>query len=281
LELLKILQDWTGFHQGPFGSSPMISSPRALQRGPLVKPWEILFTLKLGFWRRGSSLAERPSICYKSRMLRNTLFILLSVSLSFVAQAAPNKTLKAFGKNYRSAKLVEMAVDKTVKSELLGKETKYSGKIFMANGKFRGENTTPEETLLVFDGTTIWSVQTPPKEFGGPVQVGKGKVDKKTRSQLLISTLLGEDLEKSFKVLKEEKVGADSKIEIEPKGDGLTVKTLSLLIDTKKSELKELSYKDDIGNLTTISFSKIQFKQKANNKLFKYQPPKDAQVTNL
>jgi outer membrane lipoprotein carrier protein len=214
-------------------------------------------------------------------MLRNTLFILLSVTLSFVAQAAPNKTLKAFGKNYRSAKLVEMAVDKTVKSELLGKETKYSGKIFMANGKFRWENTTPEETLLVFDGTTIWSVQTPPKEFGGPVQVGKGKVDKKTRSQLLISTLLGEDLEKSFKVLKEEKVGADSKIEIEPKGDGLTVKTLSLLIDTKKSELKELSYKDDIGNLTTISFSKIQFKQKANNKLFKYQPPKDAQVTNL
>jgi outer membrane lipoprotein carrier protein len=174
-----------------------------------------------------------------------------------------------------------MAVDKTVKSELLGKETKYSGKIFMANGKFRWENTTPEETLLVFDGTTIWSVQTPPKEFGGPVQVGKGKVDKKTKSQLLISTLLGEDLEKSFKVLKEEKVGSDAKIEIEPKGDGLTVKKLSLLIDTKKSELKELSYKDDIGNLTTISFSNIQFKQKANNKLFKYQPPKDAQVTNL
>ena len=224
---------------------------------------------------------ERPTICYKSRMLRNTLLILVSFVLSFAAQAAPNKTLKAFGKNYRSAKLVEMAVEKTVKSELLGKETKHVGKIFLANGKFRWENTTPEETLLVFDGTTIWSVQTPPKEFGGPVQVAKGKVDKKTKSQLLISTLLGEDLEKNFKVLKEEKVGSDSKIEIAPKGDGLTVKTLTLLIDTKKSELKELSYKDDIGNLTTLVFSNLKFKSKGDKSLFKFKPPKGAQVTDL
>ncbi|MFS4458863.1 LolA family protein [Bdellovibrio sp. HCB2-146] len=211
-------------------------------------------------------------------MLRNITLLLLSVSFALVAHAAPNKTLKALSKHYRSAKLVEMKVEKTLKSELLGKETRHSGKIFLANGKFRWENTVPEETLLVFDGSTIWSVQVPPKEFGGEPQVAKGKVDKKTKSQILIASLLGEDLEKNFKVVKDDKNG---NIEVAPKGNDLTVKSLNLSIDTKKSELKELSYKDDIGNLTTIKFSDIQFKSKANNKLFQYQPPKGAQVSEL
>lgn len=171
-----------------------------------------------------------------------------------------------------------MKVEKSLKSELLGKETRHSGKIFLANGKFRWENTVPEETLLVFDGKTIWSIQTPPKEFGGEPQIARGKVDKKTKSQILIASLLGEDLEKSFKVVKDDKSG---NIEVAPKGNDLTVKSLNLVIDTKKSELKEVSYKDEIGNVTTLKFSDIQFKSKANNKLFQYTPPKGVPVTDL
>ncbi|UXR65805.1 outer membrane lipoprotein carrier protein LolA [Bdellovibrio bacteriovorus] len=217
-------------------------------------------------------------------MVRNSLALLFTVLFSWISVAATagNGTLQKVGKKYRASKLVEMSVEKIVKSELLGKETKYEGKIYLANGKFRWENTTPEQTLLVFDGSTIWSVQTPPKEFGGPVQVAKGKVDKKTRSHILISSLLGEDLAKTFKIVSEKKDGDLIHLDVEPvQGGDLTVKSMKLVVKTKDNTLRSVSYLDDIGNQTTMNFSKIEFLKKENKKLFKYQPPKDAQVTDL
>lgn len=205
----------------------------------------------------------------------------MSFSVGLMAAVAGNGTLQKVTKKYRASKLVEMSVEKSVKSELLGKETKYNGKIYLANGKFRWENTTPEKTLLVFDGTTIWSEQTPPKEFGGPIQVAKGKVDKKTRSHILISALVGADLEKNFKIVKEEKVGDLVKLDVTPIYDDLTVKSLQVILDPTENTMKEISYKDDIGNLTTMSFSNVKFQKKEKNNLFKYQPPKGAQVTDL
>lgn len=216
-------------------------------------------------------------------MLKKLPILIVSLLISAVSMAAPTlgSSLNKVTSKYRSAKLVEMSVEKIVKSELLGKETKYLGKIFLAKGKFRWENSTPEETLLVFDGSTIWSVQTPPKELGGSVQVAKGKVDKKTKSNILISSLLGEELTKNFKVLKEGQEGGLSTFEVKALQDDLTVKTLKLSVNTKAGELKEIAYTDDIGNLTTMKFSNIQFKKKENSKLFKYQPPKGAQVSDL
>ena len=203
--------------------------------------------------------------------------------MAATAQAKPSLALKQVTQKYRSAKMVEMTVNKVIKSELLGREIPYDGKIFLASGKFRWENKTPDETLLVFDGSTIWSVQMPPKEFGGSVQIMKGKVDKKTKSQILISTLLGkEPVEKNFKVLKEEKKSDGIVLlEVEPTGSDLTIKKLNLVLDTKKKELKEVSYVDDVGNATSLKFSNIEFLKKEDKSLFKYVPPKGAQVSNL
>ncbi|WP_415061748.1 LolA family protein [Bdellovibrio sp.] len=209
------------------------------------------------------------------------LFFVVVFSMGTHAATAEMSALQKVAKKYRASKLVEMSVEKSVKSELLGKETKYSGKIYLGNGKFRWENTTPEKTLLVFDGTTIWSEQTPPKEFGGPVQVAKGKVDKKNRSHVLISSLLGADLSKNFKVVNERTVGGLLKLDVEPLYDDLSVKSLSVVLDPDANTMKEISYKDDIGNLTTMIFSDVKFLKKEKKSLFKYQPPKGAQVTDL
>lgn len=210
-----------------------------------------------------------------------SLALTFLISFGAMASVTGNGALSKVAKKYRTSKLVEMSVEKTVKSDLLGKETKYDGKIYLANGKFRWENTTPEESLLVYDGKTIWSVQIPPKEFGGSVQVAKGKVDKKNRSHILISSLLGEDVSKNFKVLKEERQGELINLEVKPLNDGLTVKTLMMTVKAKDNTLQTISYLDDIGNLTTMKFSDVKFLKKENKKLFKYQPPKDAQVTDL
>lgn len=195
--------------------------------------------------------------------------------------AATGAALQDVSQKYRDTKLVEMNVEKFVKSEFLGKETKYVGKIYLTKGKFRWENTTPEKTLLVFDGAVIWSEQTPPKELGGSIQVGRGKVNKKTGSHILISSLMGAELGKNFKAVKEEKEGDLLKLDLVPLKEDLTVKSLQVVIDPKDNTLKEISYKDDIGNLTTLSFSGIKFLKKEKKNLFKYQPPKGAQVTDL
>lgn len=242
--------------------------------------------MRRGCSAAGASLAERPPICYKAGMIKNTFAMLFVLTWALNGVTAPkptksNETLRKLSDNYRSAKLVDMAVEKTVKLELQGRETKYQGHIYLANGKFRWENSSPEETLLVFDGTTIWSVQYPPKEFGGAPQVARGLVDKKTKSQILISSLLGDDLQKNFKVVRELKDGVSAKLEVAPEGSELQIQKLELVIDTSKNQLNELSYRDDLGNLITMKFSKINFLKKSDNSKFKYQPPKGAQVTNL
>lgn len=201
--------------------------------------------------------------------------------LSTDLYAVTSGSLQNVSAKYRESKLVEMNVEKIVKSELLGKETKYLGKIFLAKDKFRWENTTPEKSLLVFDGSMIWSEQSPPAELGGPVQVAKGKVDKKTSSHILISSVLGGDLSKNFKVVKETKDGDLLKLELDPIRKDLNINSLQVTINTNDKVLKSLSYADDIGNLTTMNFSNVQFLKKEKKNLFKYQPPKGAQVTDL
>lgn len=217
-------------------------------------------------------------------MLKAFKILFFSLFLSFSAMAATGNgaaTLQKITKKYRNTKLVEMSVEKVIKSELLGKETKHEGKIFLGAGKFRWENTTPEKSLLVYDGKTIWSEQTPPPEFGGPVQVARGKVDKKTKSHILLSTLVGTDVKKNFKVLKEKVDGDVMTLDVQPLQDDLTIKEMSMKLDTKENTLSQISYKDDIGNVTTLNFSNVNFLKSEQKNLFKYQPPKDAQVTDL
>lgn len=194
---------------------------------------------------------------------------------------AATTQLQALSEKYRDSRLVEMNVEKSVKSELLGKETKYLGKIFLAKGKFRWENTTPEKSLLVFDGSTIWNEQVPPAELGGQVQVAKGKVDKKTSTHILISSLLGADLTKNFKIEKESHEGDLVKLDLSPLKNDLNVKMLKAVFNSKEKVLRSISYTDDIGNLTTMSFSDVHFLKKEKKNLFKYQPPKGAPVTDL
>lgn len=183
---------------------------------------------------------------------------------------------------YQKARLVSMKVAKTVKSELLGRETIHRGQIQLANGKFRWENHDPERTILLFDGQQLINVQYPPKEFKGPVQVAKSKVDVKTRKQILVSALLSPGSAKSrFKVLKGKNVGRMIDYELSPAGDDLQIKNLVVRIEPKKKRIQQISYTDDVGNFTKMDFSDIKFLSRVDASIFKFTIPKDAQVINL
>lgn len=185
-------------------------------------------------------------------------------------------------KKYRSAKMVKISTSKKVTSELLGKTTNYEGTMYLSQGKFRWENQTPEQNLLLFDGTTIWNVQYPPKDLGGPAQVAKAKLNKNTKSQILITTLLGtQPIDKNFRIVSESSLKDLTTLELKPVAGDLRVKDLTLEVDSKAKLIKKISYKDDVNNLTVIDLNKTDFTVKENKDLFKFKIPKDAQVTNI
>lgn len=222
-------------------------------------------------------------------------FLLLILPSLFVSSYAVSQTklkekkapsailvLKDVSKRYRNSKLVKIKTEKKVTSELLGKATTYQGFIYLAQGSFRWENETPEKSLLIYDGETIWNVQHPPKDLGGQIQVAIAKIGKNTKSQILISTLIGkESIDKNFKIIREKQEDHFLFIELEPLSGDLRVKDLTLKIDLKIQKIKKISYKDDVDNLIEIDLVNTEFIPKENKELFKYKIPKDAQVTNL
>lgn len=220
--------------------------------------------------------------------MRKFAFILLLVLASSAGLAkkpttGPDLTiLKQATAKYRSAKLVQMNVEKIVKSELTNKESIYKGKIYLSSGLFRLVHTEPEKSLLVYDGSTVWNEQPPSPDFPGPVQVTKTKMAGKDKSQTLFATLLTKDpVTKNFKIISAKKEDGKSIYEAEPLTSDLAVKTLTVKIDSKSKQVSEISYKDDLGNLTVMKFSDPQFKNSLDKKLFTYKPPKGAQVTEI
>lgn len=213
-------------------------------------------------------------------MMKFILPFFLSIALYAHPPQAAVSSLDEVVSKYRNSKIVSMDVVKTVKSKVLSKETKFVGKIYLSKTKFRWDTETPEKTQIIFDGKTVWNVQHPAVELPGPIQVVKSKVDKNTKKQILLVTLLGtSEVKKNFKVLKTE-VQKDEKIFfLEPKDSELQVKDLVIHIANKR--ISAVSYKDDIGNQTAMDFKNIEFGKKQKSKLFNYTPPKDAQVITL
>jgi outer membrane lipoprotein-sorting protein len=186
-------------------------------------------------------------------------------------------------KTFQQAKLAVLKVEKKVSYELLGTEKIHKGMVFLSKGRMRWETQTPERELIIFDGKTFWNVQFPSEDFPGPVQVSKstlskGKNEKNSAYQVISKILSGEKL--------------DSEIEIQRK---VEKKETIYLIKSNSSEfqlkdfkvvfadqrLVSMSYLDEVENKTKISFLDIEFKKKADAKLFQFKPPKDAKVTEL
>lgn len=209
------------------------------------------------------------------------LLALLMPIFSFAKSGFSPQLLSVVDK-YNASNLVTMKVSKTVKSELLDKETEYLGTISLSKEKFRLDTDTPDKAMVLFDGKTMWNIQYPPKEFGGNPQVLKSKLGKKNHSQILLSALLNKaSLKKNFKVTQESSTKSDLVITVVPLTNDLTVKDVELTVDTKYKIIRLISYNDDVGNQTTMTFSEVKFPSVIPKNLFKAQIPKDAQVTEL
>lgn len=173
-----------------------------------------------------------------------------------------------------------MDLQKTVISSLLGKEKVYEGKVDIGGPLFRLENIKPDQSLIVFDGKNLWSVQFAPG--GGSQQVARAKIDKKNQSQILVATLLSnKPIQDQVSVESSSVTDELVRYQTQPKNASWGIQDLNFTINRKTLVVTEIEYKDDLGNETKMVFSNVKFQKKIEKSVFKYSPPKGAQVIDL
>lgn len=187
---------------------------------------------------------------------------------------------------YREAKLVEIKVEKSIKSEWKTKDQVFTGQMFYSRGKFRWENDLPEKNWTIYNGKTLWNVQFASPDFPGKNKVTKSTLTKKNRGQILLMSLLDiKDLSEKFKVQKDEpKIDHEVKtvtLNLEPIEKDPSVSKLQLVLNLTAGTIQKLSFQDDIGNFTVVVFKEIQFQKEKKNKLFDYVSTKNDEVTEI
>lgn len=187
---------------------------------------------------------------------------------------------------YRESKLVDIRVEKTIKSEWKTKDQIFLGKMFYSKGKFRWENETPEKNWTIYNGKILWNIQFASPDFPGKNKVTKSILTKKNRGQILLMSLLDiHDLSEKFKVQKDEPSTEKEikllKVKLEPLEKDPSVSKLQLVLNLTAGTIQEVSFQDDIGNLTLVYFNATEFRNEKNNKLFDYLPTKNDEVTDL
>lgn len=193
------------------------------------------------------------------------------------------KTLEQALLRYKAAALVELKFNKTVKSELMNRQTTESGTAHFAKGKVRLSIQDAQNTLIVFDRKNLWTQQTQPKELGGETIVSRVRVSGGKSQSMLLSQLFEEGkIRSKFLIQKMERTHSEVRFDLIPKDQSdLGVKFLQLVLQPQQSEIKKFSYTDDVGNTTTFDMEKTDFLGKPNARLFSYQPPKGIKVNEL
>lgn len=211
--------------------------------------------------------------------LLSSLILVFSTNL-YSAEIVPleiSQTLSI----YRQSENMVLEVRKTVKNTMLEKETLFKGMIRFMKGKFYWETQEPEKSLIVYDGTILWTIQYPPIEFKKmPLQVAKMKIKSKKNSPIILAEIFGtRPIESVFTVKQKSRNGVIILYELKEKKSEFGLKNLILKIDSKAQRVVSIEYVDEVENETKIEFRATQFNIKIKQSLFNYKPPKDAQIT--
>lgn len=67
-------------------------------------------------------------------------------------------------------------------------------------------------------------------------------------------------------------------MELKPREEKGQISRIRLKVLPKTGEIKEIWYWDFLGNLTHLTFEKVQFNLKIEDKKFSFTPPKDAEI---
>ena len=163
-----------------------------------------------------------------------------------------------------------------VLGDVPGAEIPARGRVVFAKpGRMRWVYESPEPSLVVSDGETLWIYDPTLKE----VQVLS--VDAGFLSGTAIQFLLGEGkILESFDVSAEPCEGEQVSLELRPK-QMASYERLQLRVDRASGAILATSVFDLFGNRTDVVFEKMQRNRAPDQALFRFEPSKDDRVLTL
>ena len=157
-----------------------------------------------------------------------------------------------------------------------GEEVSSRGRVVFAKpGRMRWVYESPEPSLVVSDGETLWIYDPVLKE----VQILS--VDEGFLSGTAIQFLLGEgQILESFLVSAESCEGDPVSLDLQPKQPA-SYERLKLSVERASGAILATAVVDLFGNRTDVVFEKVQRNRSPEDALFRFEPSKDDRVLTL
>ncbi len=161
----------------------------------------------------------------------------------------------------------------------LGKKQVAEGVVYFKKpGKMRWVFRKPTKQEIISDGKTLWTYRPEDK------QVVISKMAQAFQSKTPSTFLAGiGNLKRDFQARwsKEPSPGSNYFLELTPREAQGGLEKLFLVVERDSFKILQAKVQDVMGNITQIHFSKIQFNNHLADSLFRFTPPKDAEVFTL
>lgn len=146
---------------------------------------------------------------------------------------------------------------------------------FAKPGRMRFEYETPEPSLVVSDGKTLWIYDPVAKE----VQVLAVEGD--FLSAAAIQFLLGEGrLSESFDVTAKSCAPDRAELELRPRAE-TSYERIDLVVEPATGWIRETTVHDLLGNRTQVAFEEIEAGGPVDEARFRFEPPAGVRVLTL
>ena len=220
--------------------------------------------------------------------LLGTVIITLSLLTAFAEKKADKelsvKPIQEIIEKYNRSSGLKAKVVKTVKLELLDEIRTSKGEMFFQKGRVRLDVNEPDNSMMIVGGGTIW-IEDEIDAFEGKkkhvTKIHSKQLDRQMRAPL--AALFGRKKAwEEFKVLSGNTKDKVVTLTLAPKlKRSLEITEMTVVLDSKKKLITQVSYSDDLDNLVTYSFSDHEVGIKIPNNKFDYIPPANAEVVSF
>jgi outer membrane lipoprotein carrier protein len=201
--------------------------------------------------------------------MKRFYFVLLLYSFTSIAEAGAINSLKAFIRDTHTVRAIflQTVLDRNAQVVQRGSGTMQ----FERPGKFRWVYEKPYEQLIVGDGARIWFYDHDLN------QVTVRRLDLAIGSSPAALLAGSSDIETSFELTDIGLQGDTEWLEARPKTKEGTFEWVRLGF-TPQGVLKAMELQDNFGQTTVLTFSGLERNPKLASELFKFNPPKGADV---
>ena len=206
------------------------------------------------------------------------LLALLIMPLMTFAQAPldGNQYLKKIEKRYEGVQFFRARFTQTSQAQGVARPEQARGIVYLRrDGKFRWDYSTPDITLIISDGTTLWIYEPEDR------QVIVDKNFKRRLKRFPYTFLNGiNSLDKDFEAQVISHQGKRVTLALTPKKPIKEIKTMFLTFDTETFLIHEVSWTSPQGVKTIITFKDIDITSKIPDSVFYFEPPAGVDIVN-